>query len=371
MAGYIFSVGKKNDILEVMKQGVFSTNFKSIKNHWSKQQEGTMADYITMKENDNIYFFQNRKVYGIAKLKKIKLDVKLLNFPQADLPEIYMTKDLKDKVIYNFDSNFQNYRVLITFDGHPYIFSEGVDMDEILKSNPKEFRNLRAFWKLSFIKVDDAENNALFDIILKKNEFNFINQKNTVQISTIYHDRINKIVDENYKLESKMFIDSCVENNKIKHEMALELGVLDLIQNSDTIFGKWDYLSHQVIASPFKPIDYMDKMDIFGYKFIKGFMTISKYLMIEIKSGNATIEVLNQAMKYVDWIESEYSHDYAMIEAFIVAKEFNEEIIEAKNNIARRMYTVGRNPVLTKEWVNLTLIQYKYLNGELKFNKVE
>ncbi|TDM38626.1 hypothetical protein ETI11_04335 [Macrococcoides canis] len=371
MAGYIFSVGKEADILEVMKKGVFSTNFKHIKNYWSTQQEGTIADYITMKENDNIYFFQNRKIYGIAKLKKVKLDVKLLNFPKADLPEIYKHKEIENKVIYNHDNDYENYRILISFEGSPYIFNQGVDMDEVLSSNPSEFKNLRAFWKLSFIKIDYKENEALFDIILKKNETNYLRQKNIVKISDYYHERIKKLVNEEYMLESQSFIEKCADKKRVKHEMALELGILDAIENSDTVFGKWDYLSHQVIASPFKPIDYMDKMDIFGYRFIHGYRTISKYLMIEIKSGIASIEVLNQAMKYVDWIENEYSHDYEMIEAYIIALDFTDELIKAKNKIAKRMYTIGRNPAQTKEWVDLKLIKYELLNNRLEFKELE
>ena len=49
--------------------------------------------------------------------------------------------------------------------------------------------------------------------------------------------------------------------------MAIEAGLIHQFSINDPhtcdLFGEWDYLSHQVIASPFKPIDYMDKMDLF------------------------------------------------------------------------------------------------------------
>ena len=49
--------------------------------------------------------------------------------------------------------------------------------------------------------------------------------------------------------------------------MAIEAGLIHQLSIKDPqtceIFGTWDYLSHQFIASPFKPIDYMDKMDLF------------------------------------------------------------------------------------------------------------
>ncbi|MFU7517948.1 hypothetical protein AB4668_19500, partial [Clostridium sp. HCS.1] len=100
-----------------------------------------------------------------------------------------------------------------------------------------------------------------------------------------------------------------------------EAALIDIISNNKcNIFGSWDYLSHQVIASPFNAIDYMDKMDLFGFKYIEGFDTISKYLVVEIKKDEATKDTINQIMKYVDWITGDYSFgDYGMIQAFVVA----------------------------------------------------
>lgn len=109
------------------------------------------------------------------------------------------------------------------------------------------------------------------------------------------------------------------------------------------IFGEWDYISHQVIASPFKAIDYMDKMDIFGYKYIPEFNIISDYLIIEIKKDSATIETVDQVIKYVDWVNQEYTHkDYSMISAYIVAYDIPEDVIEYTEEIAIRNFTKGK-----------------------------
>src|SRR5699024_9777460 len=114
------------------------------------------------------------------------------------------------------------------------------------------------------------------------------------------------------------------------------------------IFGKWDYISHQVIASPFKAIDYMDKMDIFGYKTILEFDIISDYLIIEIKRDLADIETVNQVMKYVDWVNQEYAYeDYSMINAYIVAYEVPDEVIEYTKNTAIRNFTKGTRPTIS------------------------
>lgn len=158
-------------------------------------------------------------------------------------------------------------------------------MDDVLESNPNAFKMLRVLWKLSFIKIDDIENKALFDMILKSNEKYINNHLFHFNFSSNMHNRVKQLYNEEYTLNSKNTLILAAQNNEIKHEMAIEAGLIDYIKkNSSGIFGRWDYLSHQVVASPFKPVDYMDKMDVFGYRFIEGYKsTISKYLVVEIK----------------------------------------------------------------------------------------
>lgn len=147
----------------------------------------------------------------------------------------------------------------------------------------------------------------------------------------------------------------------------------DLSTNPNSIFGKWDYISHQVVASPFKPIIYMDKMDIFGYRYIPNFDTISKYLTIEIKKDSADNDTINQVMKYVDWISQEYTYgDYNMIEAFIVSYDFSDDVIEYAKNICKRNYIKIRKPYENGLWSNIRLIKYNYneLNNSLDFNEI-
>lgn len=264
--------------------------------------------------------------------------------------------------------------MLCTFRGAPYFFEQGIDIDDVLSSNPGSFKILRAFWKLSFIKVSDKENLALRDVILKSNELNLKDSENIFYESSTIHNRIQSLVSQDYHVNSNNIMAICSgKNGMIRHEMALEAGVLDYISNQVTnIFGHWDYLSHQVIASPFKPIDYMDKMDVFGYRYIPGFETISKYLVIEIKKGAADIEVVNQVMKYVDWVNQEYSFgDYNMIEAFIIAHDFPADVIKMKNESGKRNYVKGRRPAVSKEWKSLRLIKYYFDSKQKQLQFIE
>lgn len=235
-------------------------------------------------------------------------------------------------------------------------------MDEILASQPNAFRMLRAFWKVSFIKIDDVENRALFDHLLKANELYIDGTEGCFTRDDSIHRRIENLRTPAYEANSNEIVRMVASGSVLRHEMAIEAAIIDYItrQSINIIFGDWDYISHQVVASPFKSVDYMDKIDVFGYRYITGYETISKYLMMEIKKDAAKIDVINQAMKYVDWIEQEYSRDYSVIEEFVVASHFPQEVIDLRNDAAKRFYMKGRTPAVTYEWANLRLIQYIY-----------
>jgi hypothetical protein len=379
MAGYIFALQSKNKkeseiknvLNKVIQSGVYSTNLNINKEEWNTPQEGTIADFLSMKEGDNVYFFIDRKIYGVGKLVNIKGNCKFLNFPGADIPKVEKYELLKSKMILDKNENLKN-RFICTFEPAPYFFTEGIDTDDVLSSNPSAFKMLRVFANLSFIKIDDVENKALLDVILKRNENELQKPHNIITVSTSVHERIKELYKDDYKITANNVLKLASNGETIKHEMAIEAGIIDYIMNNQNgIFSNWDYISHQVVASPFKPIYYMDKMDIFGYRYIPGFNTISRYLMIEIKKDTATTEVIHQAMKYVDWINQEYSFgDYNMIEAFIVAKDFPKEVIKLKDSIGKRNFIQGRRPPITAEWSNLKLIKYKF-NQDLSILEFE
>lgn len=58
MAGYIITMSSLESIEECVKNGCYGTVMKITEaKHWCPYQEGTFADYATMKEGDHIYFF--------------------------------------------------------------------------------------------------------------------------------------------------------------------------------------------------------------------------------------------------------------------------------------------------------------------------
>ncbi|BDH60308.1 hypothetical protein MTP04_04380 [Lysinibacillus sp. PLM2] len=62
-----------------------------------------------------------------------------------------------------------------------------------------------------------------------------------------------------------------------------------------------------------------------------------------------------------------------MIDAYIVAKDFEDDVIRMKNVIAKRTFTKGRRPPMTLKWSNLKLIKYKYnpKTAKLEFEEVK
>lgn len=200
-----------------------------------------------------------------------------------------------------------------------------------------------------------------------------IDNDGIIEYSCEYFDLLKSKEKARYRLTAyNLLLNAEGTQHRLRHEMAIEAALCELlIKENDTPFGKWDYISHQVVASPFKPIDYMDKIDIFGYRYIPGYSTISKYLVIENKCEAAKEEVIGQVMKYVDWVNSEYAHgDYSMIEAYIVAADFSEDIIKLRNEICQRTYLSSLRPAVTAVWTNLKLIKYEYIDNKLIFTEV-
>lgn len=61
-----------------------------------------------------------------------------------------------------------------------------------------------------------------------------------------------------------------------------------------------------------------------------------------------------------------------MIDAFIVAHSFPDDVIQRRNEICERNFLKGRRPTIAEKWTNLRLVKYKYtsLNGEIEFEEI-
>lgn len=85
MAGYVFAIGGDTEIIRTCaERGIYSTRLNSLT---SRPFEATLADYISMKPGDNVYFFSDRKIYGIGELVAVGPDCKYSNFPDSSACE--------------------------------------------------------------------------------------------------------------------------------------------------------------------------------------------------------------------------------------------------------------------------------------------
>ena len=370
MAGYVFAIGGDEDpvsmIRECAEKGIYSTYLKGIA---PLSFEGTLADYMSMKPGDNIYFFCKRRYYGIGELISIGPDCKYCNYPRSSARVNVRYEDISNDLLVNFGSQSPHYRWLCTFKGAPYFFEEGIDTDEILTYKPNTFKMLRAFWKVSFIKLSDEENASLKEIFLLRRQRETAAQTGIFSERNDIHNAIAAKVLDRYLIKPADMLHTCTFGSRVKHEMALEAAVVyDLCHNRVHALGAWDYVSHQVIASPFKPIDYMDKIDVLAMRYLPNTKIPCKYLVAELKKDVADNATIDQVLKYVDWVCSEYAYgDYEAVEACIIAAEYPEDIAAYYSEVVQRYYTLGSHPIRNKQWNSLKLLRYSYAAGELSY----
>lgn len=370
MAGYVFAIGGGADPVDVVREcaekGVYSTYLNSLS---PLPFEGTLADYMSMKPGDNIYFFCKRRYYGIGELISVGPDCKYCNYPHSSAREDFQYENIQDDLLVDYGAESAHYRWLCTFKGSPYFFEEGIDTDEILTYKPNTFKMLRAFWKVSFIKLGDEENGSLKEIFLLRRQHEtqtptgVFSEDGSTHAAIAAHDLNDHIITPEEMLRT------CTNRGRAKHEMALEAAVVyDLCHSRIPELGYWDYVSHQVIASPFKPIDYMDKIDVLAMRYLPDTKIPCKYLVAELKKDLADDGTIDQVLKYVDWVCSEYAYgDYETIDACIIAAEYPDDIAAYYHNVVQRYYTLGSHPVRNKQWNKLTLLKYTYSDGKISY----
>ena len=391
MAGYIFSVAKNawnNVVEENIKFGHFSPLCPAIttvndngdpltdrkKNSIYKVLVATFGDMVTMKEGDNIYFLSNRKIYGVGEAKKIGSDCKYDNYLGAS--KLTRNDELNASEVNYLTSTSSQARWVCFFKPAKHFFKKGVDMDDVLQFKPNAFKMLRAFEHLSFIKIDDEENRALREYICLKNDFAY----NDIDYNSFDFDESkHQILATRNLSDYKMNILGSMQQEafapNIYSEMFIESALLQQISNHRNLpLGEWDYISHQLIASPFKPLKYIDKIDIFGYRFSTHYENspklITKYLLIELKKDQVNRSALEQTMQYIDWVCKEYaSGDYSLIEAYVVGNGAVRQIEHIKEEICQRDFIFSSHPPTSMKWKDLHIITFEVSDENISFRE--
>lgn len=383
MAGYLFTFKSPELLFECIRNGVYSTKMSP---RWTQATESTLADYVGMAPGDNVYFFSKRTVYGIGEIIEIAPGQTVINnVPSATDGTVIDYKFIDpDPVISTDNSVFDEGKIqrwVIAFKPSPFFFETGIDMDDLLQSNPTAFRSLRVFWNRSFIKLDDEENIAFKAALLRRNLNCLQTDCETGHIECKYVQSLRELANRHNELSSpdikNLLSLKRMPDGSLKTEMLLEIALLNCLANKDSteeVFGHWDYINHQVAASPMKAVDYMDRIDIFGYRWLRGYEghIIKDYLVAELKKDEATTDDLYQLMKYVDWVSREYaSNDYFRLKAFLVARYFDLESIKNNLGALERNQLVGSRPAQNEIWSDVTLVTYEVEeDGEIIFSSL-
>lgn len=366
MAGFIVSVSKTNDLEKLIKNGTYASilpeRFDSPKSKIIGYS--TLADYFSIRKGDNIYFLKERKIYGVGEIIGINNIMVFENyFNSTCLNNAY------DQVKTLDENNNPNARWVCFFEPELKFFKNGVDMDDVLQYKPASFRMLRAFQDRTFIKIDDEENSALKEFIYLRN------RNNDLFFEYNYEKRDRSLKEEldDYSINNrKLLKNNKLEDGRLSLEMLLEAVLIKYINEYGILNENWDYISHQVIASPFKPLSYIDKIDIFAYRFLEyphENKPIEKYLVLELKKDKADINTIQQTMRYVDWVCKEYaSGDYSLVKAGVIAFEYGN--LDLLQDTISRTFISSTHPIVTQKWNDLTCLTYKVLPSyELELKK--
>lgn len=411
MAGFFIVLGDiKDDKGKVIKSamdilnelctfGYYSTNLhmNSGTQIWAKTKVSTFTDYYSMRTGDYIFFFFNRKIYGVGELTNLDNtnDCKFWSYENANIPT---TQNVSSPI---FDGiNLEN-RCICFFKPIKY-FSYAIDMDEALTTYPNSFKSIRVIQGRSFIKMDDEEAQALYATITKSNlacngqSVDWVTPIFDVSKQTIASNRFAQTPNYySFTIESLLKNFSIRNTDGINEEMAIEAAIVENLNNGGSAaLDKLTYVSHQVSASPAKPVEYMEWIDVFGYKAESSLVAqsipvsfaIDQYYVIEIKRDSLAIKhknrkepkwvtshkaVANQLMKYVDWIAKEYaSGKYPMVKGIIVANDFDDEFVDYCKKMCVRNYNNGYRDAQPSVWDSFELIKYSFDGQTISFDKI-
>ena len=385
------------DILtDLCKSGYYSTNLtvSDTAQKWSDTKIKVFADYYSMNEGDYVFFFFDRKIYGIGQLTNLGAlnDCKCWSFKDANKPSTR-------KISYPLFEGIKLENRCTCFFKQIELFSHAVDMDEALTTFPGSFKSIRVIQDRSFIKIDDEEAQALYAILKKNNEdlTEYSADWNPPEFNATIQQTANGNISNNpnyykFTIESLLSNFQIQNTDEIAPESVIEAALINYLnKNKSTIFGKFDYVTRQVSASPAKPVEYMEWMDIFGYRISQSLkeknipiqFAKDRYYVIEIKKFPLKLKYkskkepkwasihkgfANQLMKYIDWVAKNYaSGKYSMVNGIIVANDFDEDFINYCKEKCIRNYNSGYRNSTPAAWHKIKLIKYSFDGKNISF----
>jgi hypothetical protein len=366
MAGYLFLLDSLASLERYVLNGVYGTKINRPGTYWGASHLFTLADYLTMRPGDLVFFFIQRKIYGVGRLISLDpaLPPALCNYPDSFLPRPASISP----VLWDEGDGADRPWVCF-FEPDPAFLRDGLDMDDVLEADVKGVAQaLRVLERVSFIQMDDDEADLLSDLFVRKSAGGnaLLFPDNHLQ----YHSHARQVQASSLLVDVDRLIGFYANGDgTVRSEAALEAWLVGHLRQGTTpgrtIFGSPDYITHQFPASPLKPVMYMDRIDVLTVETTpspgtRG-RTAIRNNIIEIKRDGVSAAVgqqtVNQLMKYVDWLAARRG-GYENIAAFLVASDFSPDVIQYCQDWAVRDYVVQRRPFLARRWNNIHLVAY-------------
>lgn len=408
MKGILFPLGKSfstprdvgekedSDLANSINQGnygVWQKEPKSDYNSWVKsngstvtQQSAILADLAAVEEGDQVFFFKDRKIYGVGEVVAPDDDNDiLLNYPESD--KIHPPKPEREEAFYQQD-RWKRVRFPIAFKKAPDFFSKGIDMDIALNSKYSEyFTYLRFFQTQNFCILSEEEARGLKQLILQNNGHNetFVAKDEKELNETISHNHGSYSINDLIAHEAeKQFEDGEARTEFIVHGALLEA----LKKNDKTALPKSlidenrKDVYREFPASPPKPADHYNKIDVVSTKsYSQDSKITTSYDIVELKKGHVTKKDfknhISQVMKYLEYMSGKYTGgNFDAIQAYYVAHSYGnsfktrydkakEQGFQYSEGIPpiKRSYIMDANENEDPEirtWDNLNFLKYNW-----------
>jgi hypothetical protein len=369
MAGYLFALDSLDSLELYAVNGVYGTKIRRPGPYWGAAHLFTLGDYLTMRPGDLVFFFIDRKIYGVGRLIAPGPDfpstVALCNYPDSFLP----TSTPGPQLLWD-QGDGEDRPWVCFFEPSPAFSKDGLDMDDVLDADVKSVaQGLRVFERRSFVQMDDDEADLLSDLFVRS-----LTATPPPLLFPDNHQQLHQAVQGQNLAAHQVSVDQLLgfyvqADGKVRSEAALEVWLVDRLNNSaatvSQIFGSVDYVTHQLPASPTKPVIYLDRIDVLGWQTqpspgSRG-KTVTRYKVIEVKKdaavGGGAIQTVNQLLKYVDWLAVRKG-GYGLIDAYLIASDFDDSVINYVQEFAIRDYVSQRRPFVAKRWHQVTLVSY-------------
>jgi hypothetical protein len=379
MSGYVINLGARESLELYMRKGAYGTIInRPTRDLWPHAREMTLADYLAIRPGALVFFFLRREIYGVGRV--VGFDVgkeevaALANYPGASFPYASPPQNPQDYLWR--ENGEENQRWVIFFEPYPYFFKVGLDMDEVLASDVKGVvRSLRVFEGVTFIQMENDEVQVILDLLLRHNK-DFLDGRGGPELvfgsqAAQTHARIREYDLSQYRIDLDGLIGKYAnQDGSIRHEALVHAWLARALaqrqEQAIRVFGDWDYVTNQYPASPYKPVQWMDKIDIFGYivKTIteEATPTVVRYKIIEVKKGRVrSSNEINQLIKYVDWIaHTRAGGDYGLVDAYLVAHDYTDNVVQYVQDTLPKDFVTPRRPYAPGRWEQLRLIRYSY-----------